>query len=463
MPTEIRSASRLPLAPARGHRAPFVIGKAWLTVLGEDGARPLRRAPIALGVSRAATIVAAVLGVLLLSKSPQGLAQDRDPWAESRARLVQYEVAGAGVKDTRVCDAIRTTPRHEFIPASLQRYAYLDMGLPIGEGQTISSPFIVAYMTEQLRPQPTDRVLEIGTGSGYQAAVLSGLVAEVYSIEIVESLGRRAAKTLQRLGYRNIKTKIGDGYQGWPEHAPYDKIIVTCSPESVPKPLVEQLREGGRVVVPLGQRYQQTLYLFTKVKGRLEPEPLQPTFFVPMVGQAEDERTKPAEPGELAIVNGDFQGVSGDQPVAWYYVRQGRVEASGRSPGGKCLTFRNETSGRAAQALQAVGVDGRKVQEIEISLWVRGRALQAGTPPHQRPGMTVVCFNANRHPVLNQGMGPWSGTFDWVKKSLRIKVPAAARLASIDIGLWGGTGQLSVSDVTLRVIASREESESRVQ
>ena len=210
--------------------------------------------------------------------------QNRDPWSEARALLVRHEVVAAGVKDPRVIDAIRTVPRHEFVSRSLRRYAYLDMGLPIGEGQTISSPFIVAYMTEQLRPQRTDKVLEIGTGSGYQAAVLSGLVSEVYSIEIVEPRGRRAAETLSRLKYGNVTTKIGDGYQGWPEHAQFDKIIVTCSPEDVPQPLVQQLKEGGRLVVPLGQRYQQTLYLFRKVDGRLQPEPLQPTFFVPMMG-----------------------------------------------------------------------------------------------------------------------------------------------------------------------------------
>ena len=167
--------------------------------------------------------------------------------------MVEYEVVAAGVKDKRVCDAMRATPRHLFVPDALRRYAYFDISLPIGEGQTITSPFTVAYMTEHLEPQPGDKVLEIGTGSGYQAAVLSGLVAEVYTIEIVEPLGRRAAETLRSLGYDNVKTKIGDGYQGWAEHAPFDKIIVTCSPENVPKPLVEQLKEGGRLVVPLGQ------------------------------------------------------------------------------------------------------------------------------------------------------------------------------------------------------------------
>lgn len=372
--------------------------------------------------------------------------------------MVEFEVAGAGVKDARVCDAIRKIPRHEFIPASLQRYAYLDIGLPIGEGQTISSPFIVAYMTEQLRPQPTDKVLEIGTGSGYQAAVLSGLVAQVYSIEIVESLGRRAAKTLQRLGYTNITTKIGDGYQGWAEHAPFDKVIVTCSPENVPKPLVEQLKEGGRLVVPLGQRYQQTLYLFTKVQGKLQAEPLQPTFFVPMMGRAEDERTMPAEPARPVLINGDFQQVSGDQPVGWYYMRQCKVEAEGPRPGVNCLTLRNETPGRAAQAIQAVGVDGRQTQEVEIALWVRARQVQAGPQPNDRPGLTFVCFNANRQPILNQGIGPWSGTFDWAKRSVRIRIPSATRLASIDVGMFGATGQISVADITLKIVASKSRS-----
>ena len=263
--------------------------------------------------------------------------------------MVQYEIVAAGVKDARVCNAMRTTPRHEFVPAALRRYAYLDIAMPIGEGQTISLPFTVAYMTEQLDPKPADKILEIGTGSGYQAAVLSGLVAEVYSIEIVDVLGKRAAKTIHRLGYKNVVTKVGDGYQGWAEHAPFDKIIVTCSPENVPKPLAEQLKEGGRLVVPLGQRFQQSLYLFKKVQGALQREPLQPTFFVPMMGRAEEEREVPAELGEPVLVNGDFSKVSGDQPVGWYYIRQGKIEAAGPKPGGMCLSFRNETPGRAAR------------------------------------------------------------------------------------------------------------------
>jgi protein-L-isoaspartate(D-aspartate) O-methyltransferase len=390
------------------------------------------------------------------SGAPRQSARPRnvDPWTETRLRLVEYEVVAAGVKDVRVCDAMRATPRHEFVPASLRRYAYFDIGLPIGEGQTISSPFVVAYMTEQLQPRPTDKVLEIGTGSGYQAAVLSPLVAEVYSIEIVEPLGQRAAKTLQRLGYHNITTKIGDGYQGWAEHAPFDKIIVTCSPENVPKPLVAQLREGGRLVVPLGQRYQQTLYLFTKVQGVLKAEPLQPTFFVPMMGRAEAERVVAADTSVPVLVNGDFHNAPGGQPAGWYYVRQAKVEAGGPTADGRCLTFRNDTPGRAAQAFQAVGIDGRRTHQIEISLSVRGQQVQPGSLPEQRPGLLVAFFNANRQAIAKQGIGPWSGTFDWVQRRLRIKVPVSARLASVEVGLWGGTGQVSVGQVALKVVAT---------
>jgi protein-L-isoaspartate(D-aspartate) O-methyltransferase len=404
-------------------------------------------------LKRACLLGCAMLGTLLVASAAQG--QSRDAWAETRARLVEHEIVAAGVKDQRVCDAMRNTLRHEFIPASMRRYAYFDVAVPIGDGQTISSPFTVAYMTEQLQPKPTDKVLEIGTGSGYQAAVLSGLVSKVYSIEIVEPLGKRAAQTLRRLGYTNVETKIGDGYQGWAEHAPFDKIIVTCSPENVPKPLVEQLKEGGRLVVPLGQRFQQKLYLYKKVGGALEAEPLQPTFFVPMMGRAEEERVVQPDAAEPVLINGDFQKVQDDQPVGWYYVRQGKVEPSGRKSGGNCLSFRNDATGRAAQALQAVGIDGRLTPEIEISLWVRGQKVQPGSLPEQHPCLMIAFFNANRQPVARNEIGPWSGSFDWTEKHLRIKVPASARLASVEVGLLGGTGQVSVADVALKVIASK--------
>ncbi|NLS95963.1 MAG: protein-L-isoaspartate(D-aspartate) O-methyltransferase [Planctomycetaceae bacterium] len=403
----------------------------------------------------------ALLCTALFALEAASDAQQPDPWAEARARMVKYEVVAAGVKDARVIDAIRTIPRHEFVPRAMQSYSCFDMGLPIGKGQTISSPFIVAYMTEQLEPQPTDKVLEIGTGSGYQAAVLSGLVAEVYSIEIVEFLGRRAAKTLDRLGYENVKTKIGDGYQGWPEHAPFDKIIVTCSPEDVPEPLVQQLKEGGRLVVPLGQRYQQTLYLFRKVDGKLQPDPLRPTFFVPMMGQAEEERDVLPDADQPVLLNGNFERAEQGLPFGWYYVRQGQVGPSGRAEGGNCLTLRNSTPGRAATALQAVGVDGREIEELEISAWVRALDAKSGPYQGQRPALTVVLFNSDREAIDIQGIGPWLGTFPWTQQRQRIKVPAAARLGSVDISLWGGTGEISVTEVELKVLQTRRQVGSR--
>ena len=165
--------------------------------------------------------------------------------------------------------------------------AYEDGPLPIGYDQTISQPYVVAFMTEQLQPKPSDRVLEIGSGSGYQAAILAELVGEVYTIEIVEPLAKSAEATLQRLGYNNVHIKAGDGYKGWPEEAPFDAIIVTCAPEKVPQPLVDQLKDGGRMVIPVGERFAQQLYLLEKKNGQLKESVTLPVRFVPMLREAQ--------------------------------------------------------------------------------------------------------------------------------------------------------------------------------
>ena len=178
------------------------------------------------------------------------------------------------------------TQPHE-LPERLRAQAYDDHPLPIGYGQTISQPFIVAFMTEQLEPKPTDRVLEIGTGSGYQAAVLAGLVAKVYTIEIVEELAARAAADLKRLGYTNVQVRAGDGYKGWPEAAPFDAIMVTCAPERVPEPLAEQLKDGGRIIIPVGPLWNQELVLLRKHDGKLEQHAVLPVQFVPMTGKVQ--------------------------------------------------------------------------------------------------------------------------------------------------------------------------------
>ncbi len=190
-------------------------------------------------------------------------------WEALRARMVEQQIERRGVRSPQVLAAMHRVPRHEFVPSSLRHEAYHDYPLPIGFGQTISQPYIVAAMTEALALRPSDKVLEIGTGSGYQAAVLAELVSNVYSIEIIPELAQRAAADLFRLGYTNVHVRTGDGYAGWPEHAPFDAIIVTCAPENIPPPLVQQLADGGRMVIPVGGRWGQSLVRMTKRAGAL--------------------------------------------------------------------------------------------------------------------------------------------------------------------------------------------------
>lgn len=224
----------------------------------------------------------------------------KDPFSEERERMVAHIASYSEdyrVSDSRVLAAMRAVPRHEFVPAAVRARAYQDSPLPIGEGQTISQPFIVGFMTQLLDPRPADRVLEIGTGSGYQAAVLSGLVQEVYTIEILPGLGVRARSDLRRLGYRNVHVRVGDGYQGWPEKAPFDAIIVTCAPDHVPEPLVAQLKLGGRLVIPVGPDagagvFGQELILVRKTPEGLRRERRLDVRFVPMTGKALEPAAK---------------------------------------------------------------------------------------------------------------------------------------------------------------------------
>ncbi len=400
-----------------------------------------------------------VFAALLASSAADSAAQSRTTFESVRNRMVDEEIVAAGVKNKRVIQAMRDTPRHEFVPISERKYAYYDMALPIGEGQTISPPFVVAYMTEVLDPQPTDRVLEIGTGSGYQAAVLSPLVREVYTIEIVASLGRRAEKTLQRLRYDNVHVKVGDGYQGWPEHAPFDKIIVTCSPEKVPPALVEQLKEGGRMVIPCGERYQQMLYLLKKIDGRMETEALQPTLFVPMTGTAETGREILPDPANPILNNGGFERTAGDPPApaGWHYQRQLElVEAADAPEGKRFIVFKNVTPGSGAQALQGFAVDGRKVSQLQLTARVRGRDLRIGQNEHQVPGIFIAFYDENRATVGEANFGVWRGTFDWQTESRRAAVPPKAREAVLRIGLFGAVGEIAFDGLELKAVKKRD-------
>jgi protein-L-isoaspartate(D-aspartate) O-methyltransferase len=400
-----------------------------------------------------------MLAAHAMPASGQNPAPSAADYAAQRNAMVAKEIEAAGVKNPRVLDAMRQTPRHEFMPAAYRSYAYIDAALPIGDRQTISPPFVVAYMTEQLNPQPTDRVLEIGTGSGYQAAVLSPLVKDVYTIEIVEPLGRRAERALKRLGYKNVHVKVGDGYQGWPDAAPFDKIIVTCSPESVPQPLVDQLREGGEMIIPVGERYQQNLVRMTKRDGKLKSEPLQATLFVPMTGAAEEARQVQPDPLRPAIRNGGFEEVVGDgtDPLGWHYLRQATThkgDASTAAPeGSRWLRFANDDPGVTSQALQGMALDGRKVSQIKITCQVRAENIVAGPGEGQLPAVVVSFYDERRAVIETVSLGPWSGSFDWKEASEQFRVPLATREAIIRIGLAGATGRLELDDLQLHAVA----------
>ena len=206
-----------------------------------------------------------------------------------REKMVETQIKARGVKDPRVLSALLKVERHRFVPEEHLNSAYSDQPLPIGEGQTISQPYIVALMTELLELKGEEKVLEIGTGSGYQAAILGELAKEVYTIEIIESLAAMAKKRLLEFGYQNIKVKAGDGYLGWPEAAPFDAIIITAAPDHIPKPLIEQLKEGGRMVVPVGT-YTQELKKIIKRSGKIETIDIIPVVFVPMTGEGVKEK-----------------------------------------------------------------------------------------------------------------------------------------------------------------------------
>jgi len=230
--------------------------------------------------------VCALVVVMVLIAVGVVSAEERE---DERHTMVERHIAGEDISDSAVLEAMRTVPRHEFVPTEHRGRAYANRPLPIGEGQTISQPYIVAYMTELLELDSGDRVIEVGTGSGYQAAVLAEIAKEVYTIEIIESLAESATARLDRLGYDNVEVKQGDGYFGWPEHAPFDAVIVTAAAGHIPSPLVEQLKPGGRMVIPVGPVHAvQNLILVTKDRnGEVTTEQLLPVRFVPMTGEAQ--------------------------------------------------------------------------------------------------------------------------------------------------------------------------------
>jgi protein-L-isoaspartate(D-aspartate) O-methyltransferase len=380
--------------------------------------------------------------------------QSAEDYEKQRAKMVELAVKGAGVTDERVLRVMLATPRHEFVPSRRKQHAYLDAAVPIGAGQTISSPFIVAYMTQMLDPQPEDKVLEIGTGSGYQAAILSPLVKEVYSIEIVESLGKQAAKVLKKLKYNNVLTKVGDGYLGWPEHAPFDKIIVTCSPEDIPQPLVDQLKEGGLIVVPIGERHQQTLYLIEKKEGQMVRKALVPTLFVPMTGAAEDKRQVKPDPANPVLINGDFEEVAEDERFihGWYYERLAeRIQDSDAPSGNYYLQFHTDVPGQLAHLMQSVALDGESVSSVKLTASVACENVARGPSQNDYPGLILTFYNDQREELGHSIIGPFNGTREWKDFVQIVRVPRTTTHAFIRIGLFGAVGTAKFDNISLIV------------
>ena len=231
------------------------------------------------------TLALNLLPFLFLTVSSKSEGDDNTE-IEKRWQMVENQIISRGIQDSKLIQAMITIPRHKFIPENLREYAYGDNPIPIGMEQTISQPYIVALMTELLKLKEGEKVLEVGTGSGYQTAILAEMGCEVYTMEILEALVEKARKVLESLGYKNIHYKVGDGYSGWPEHAPYDAIIVTAAPDHIPQPLIEQLKVNGRMVIPVGDQYQELILIKKREKG-VEMKTVTPVRFVPMTGEAQ--------------------------------------------------------------------------------------------------------------------------------------------------------------------------------
>jgi len=242
-----------------------------------------------------ATTVAATACDGRVAEGPRVTVLPTDADSDRRARMVETQIVARGVRDPRVLAAMRKVPRHLFVDAAQRTEAYEDHPLPIPGNQTISQPYIVALMTELLELKPTSRVLEIGTGSGYQSAVLAELAKEVYTIEIVPELAALAAQRLKELAYDNVRTREGDGYRGWPEEAPFDAIIVTAAPERIPQPLLDQLAPGGVMVIPVGGFFQELKVFRKSADGRVTERDILPVRFVPMTGEVEKTPTVPED------------------------------------------------------------------------------------------------------------------------------------------------------------------------
>ncbi|MCE9528021.1 MAG: protein-L-isoaspartate O-methyltransferase [Planctomycetales bacterium] len=395
----------------------------------------------------------AIVAFALASQQPAAAQSGLRELLEARRLMVQEEIANQGIENERLLEAMRDVPREQFVPLSRRNLAYLNVAIAYDDGQVILPPLVTAHLIEQLNPHKNDKVLVIGPGSGYSTALLSRMVREVFAVEIDPVIAKTAEETLARLKYTNVKVRVGDGFEGWKEHAPYQRIIVECSPDSVPKALVEQLAEGGILLVPIGDEFDQTMHLCKKENGKLTTLSLWPTLLLPMKGKAEELRSQSEMPRDPSILNGGFEELvpkTKDVPAHWAYVRQGRAIAGEFCPEGKnSLAFVNLTPGAAAMALQAFPVDGKKVSELSFACNVWGKDIRPGQNRQQLPRVEVRFFDEKRRLVGGDWMGGWNLTFDWLGKEHVFSVPRTAKFAVLRIGLCGATGEIRFDDLKL--------------
>ncbi len=376
---------------------------------------------------------------LLLCGSAAG--QSKTNFDEARRRMVEDEIVGGGVTNKRVIQAMLATPRHEFVSHDQQKNAYYDMSIPIGEGQTISGPFVVAYMTQELDPQPSDKVLEIGTGSGYQAAVLSPLVKDVYTIEILQSLGKRADATLKRLKYGNVHVKIGDGYQG---------LARASAVRQDHRHLL-----AGESAGAAGRRTQRRRPHDCSGRRALRADALSVHqekrqagvgIAAPDAVRADDRPGRAgarSAAGSAASQNRQRElrrvGGAENEPRAWFYCREMKVSDAADAPDKQhYLVFTNDVPGRMSRALQGFAIDGSKVGQLEVSAMIRGHDIRPGQAVDELPEISLTFYDNNSGIIGRTFAGPFRGTFDWKRVTEKLKVPAKATKCIMHVGSVGG-------------------------
>jgi len=386
---------------------------------------------------------------------PLAAEEQADAYGDARTTMVDADLSGNGIGNERLLKAMRTIPRHRFCLPEDQKHAYADQSLPIGHKRKLASPYVTAGLIELLDPRPNDRILELGTGSGYQAAILSQLATDVYSVESIEELGKASASLLKELKCKNVHTRIGDTLEGWPEAAPFDRILFTSCSGTVPAALIDQLRERGKVVVDAVCGNEELFHLFEKQHGRLVALKVWSPFSIANADNLKQHRDEKQSPNKSEIENGDFELSEDGKATGWYFQRQAALAEDREAPNNHVLTFENKEPGRHAQAIQEVAIDGRAVVSLRLSVRAKGLEIHNSSSA-DKPSMVIRFYDAHQRPITVEPsaiLGPWRGTFGWETYTCVSSVPKTTRKALVVISMGGATGRLTVDDAQLSASA----------